>query len=63
MMGTQNMPVKTAEEEKIWKDGLGAVIKQLRSTNVGKDVSAIAQRIAEYRREFMGDPSKVLHLD
>jgi hypothetical protein len=32
-------------------------------TNLGKqDVGAIAERIAQYRRDFVADPTKTLHL-
>lgn len=62
-IGTQKIPAKGPEEEKKWRDGLTAVVHELRSTNRGKDVAVIAQRIAEYRREFIGDPTKTLLLD
>uniref|UniRef100_A0A2D3VKR6 Putative zinc-finger domain-containing protein n=1 Tax=Ramularia collo-cygni TaxID=112498 RepID=A0A2D3VKR6_9PEZI len=62
-IGTRKIPAKGAEEEKAWRDGLTAVVKELRSTNRGKDVAVIAQRIAEYRRDFIGDPTKTLMLD
>lgn len=38
------------------------MIKELRTTNQGKDANAIAAKIAEFRREFIGDDSKVLNL-
>lgn len=63
-IGTRKIPAKGQEEEKKWRDGLTAVVHELRSTNRGKDVAVIAQRIAEFRREFRGgDPSKTLLLD
>ncbi|KAK5123746.1 hypothetical protein LTR85_002382 [Meristemomyces frigidus] len=61
-LGTSRMPAKGAAEEKRWKEGLGAVVKQLRTTNIGRDANAIAARIAEYRRDFLGDPTKTLNL-
>lgn len=62
-IGTRKIPAKGPEEEKKWRDGLTAVVKELRTTNRGKDVAVIAQRIAEYRRDFIGDPTKTLMLD
>ena len=62
-MGTEHTPTQTPEDEQKWKDGLTTIIKQLRSTNAGKDVRAIAHRIVEFRREFTGDASKTLHLN
>ena len=62
-MGSENTPVRTPEEDKKWKQGLGAVIKQLRNTNMGKDVGAIAASIAQYRRDFVGDQTKIIKLD
>ena len=62
-MGTKNVPAHNAEEQKRWNEGLVAVVKQLKATNLGKDAGAIAARIAEFRREFVGDPSRVLNLE
>jgi hypothetical protein len=64
-LGTDCCPAKDAEEEKQWRDGLTALIKKLRAGNSdeAKDANKIAARIAEYRREFMGDPTKILHLN
>ena len=61
-MGTQNVPAHTENEKGRWNEGLGAVVKQLKTTDIGKDAVAIAGRIAQFRREFVGDPSKVLNL-
>ncbi|KAK4544744.1 hypothetical protein LTR36_003993 [Oleoguttula mirabilis] len=61
-LGTSRMPANGPAEEKRWKEGLGNVVKQLRSTSIGKDANAIAARIAEYRRDFLGDPTKTLNL-
>ncbi|KAI6884159.1 hypothetical protein KC363_g3692 [Hortaea werneckii] len=61
-LGTNRTPTHNPDEERKWKEGLGTVIKQLRTTNQGKDANAIAAKIAEFRREFIGDDSKVLNL-
>lgn len=61
-LGTSRIPAKGPAEEKRWKEGLGAVVKHLRTTKFGNDANAIAARIAEYRRDFVGDPSKILNL-
>lgn len=62
-MGTQKTPVRSDEEDVRWKDGLNGVFQELRSSKQGKDASAIARRITQYRREFRGDDTKVLLLD
>lgn len=54
--------MKTDEDAKKWREGLGAVVKQLKSTSIGRDAGAIAARIAEFRRDFVGDASSVLNL-
>lgn len=59
LIGTEHTPARTSEDEKRWKDGLAALVKQLRANNI-KDVATIAHRIAEYRRSFVADPSRVL---
>lgn len=61
-MGTMNVPAYDNLAKQRWNEGLGAVIKQLRTTNIGRDAGAIANKIAEFRREFVGDPVKVLNL-
>ena len=61
-LGTYRTPTHGPESDKKWREGLGAVVKQLRTTNLGKDANAIAARIAEYRREFVGDPTMTLNL-
>jgi hypothetical protein len=38
-------------------------VKQLRMSNQGTDVNAIAARIAQYRRDFIGTPDQVLNLN
>ncbi|KAF2764228.1 hypothetical protein EJ03DRAFT_282475, partial [Teratosphaeria nubilosa] len=59
-LGTFRSATGNLAEEKRWKEGLTAVIKQLRNTNDGRDVEKIAARIVAFRRSFVGDPSKVL---
>ncbi|EME84409.1 uncharacterized protein MYCFIDRAFT_214726 [Pseudocercospora fijiensis CIRAD86] len=56
---SEHTPARTPAEEKRWKNGLALLVKQLRASNV-KDVAAIAHRIAEYRRAFREDPTRVL---
>jgi hypothetical protein len=63
-LSTNHSPAKNPEDEKRWKAGLGELIKELKTTNLGKqDVGIIAQRIAQYRREFIADPTSTLRLD
>lgn len=61
-LGTKNPPVRTADEDKRWKEGLTAVVQELRQNAQGKDAGSIAARIAKYRREFVGQDDKVLNL-
>jgi hypothetical protein len=62
-LGTRNAPWKTEEEKTRWVNGLSEVVKQLRMSNQGTDVNAIAARIAQYRRDFIGTPDQVLNLN
>ncbi|KAK4624591.1 NURS complex subunit red1 [Fulvia fulva] len=62
LIGADRTPARTPEESQRWKNGLTAVVQSLRATNVGKDVECIATRIAEYRREFLGDPTQTILL-
>ena len=62
MLGTHGAPAHSPDGQKRWNEGLTTVIKQLRAANVGRNVNAIATAIAEYRKEFVGDPTKVLNL-
>lgn len=39
------------------------LVKELRATGQAKDVNIIAARIAQFRREFVGAPDKVLNLN
>ena len=60
-MGTKDIPASTPEESKRWNEGLGAVVRELKKSN-NKSADAIAARIAQYRRDFVGDPTKTLYL-
>lgn len=63
-MGADQTPAKTPEELKKWKAGLAVLIADIRSTHgQANDVELISRRIAQYRREFVGDPTKTLLLD
>lgn len=63
-LSTDHPPTKTAEDEQRWKAGLTELIKELKTTNLGKqDVGVIAQRIAQYRRDFIADPTVTLRLE
>lgn len=62
-MGTERTPARNPEEDKRWKEGLSNLIRELRTTNIGRDAGLIAQRIAEYRRSFVNDPTRVVLLD
>ena len=41
---------------------MAAVIQQLRAANKGGDVNAIAAAISLFRKEFVGDATRVLNL-
>ncbi|OTA27663.1 hypothetical protein BTJ68_11340 [Hortaea werneckii EXF-2000] len=43
-LGTNRTPTRNPDEDRKWKEGLGSVIKQLRTTNQGKDANAIAAK-------------------
>lgn len=61
-MATTDTPARDSEEQNRWTAGLSAMIKELRETSDGKDAALIAARIAQFRRSFVGDPTKVLRL-
>nr|POF17956.1 hypothetical protein CFP56_13367 [Quercus suber] len=61
-LGMTRPPVNNDEEKQRWKDGLGTLIKQLRLSKMGSDVNVIAAHICDYRRKFIGDDSKIIHL-
>jgi hypothetical protein len=62
MLGTHNPPAHSKDEQERWNKGMGSVITQLRAANLHRDVNAIAAAISEFRKEFVGDPTKVLNL-
>ena len=57
-------PTNDPQAQLAWRKGLTELIQNLRSQNIPSDrsSSAIAAKIVEYRRQFLGDPSKVLNL-
>ncbi|KAL5453848.1 hypothetical protein PMIN07_007779 [Paraphaeosphaeria minitans] len=59
-LGTAN-PGKTPEERQRWNDGLRGVLKDLRQKNT-KDPNGIAIQIANYRRQFLQDDTRVVNL-
>lgn len=59
-LGTLN-PGKTEEDKVRWAAGLRALISNLRTEGV-KDTDVVAAEIAEYRRQFFNDPSRVLDI-
>jgi len=61
-MGAIGAPVHSQIERERWNAGLSSLIKKLRATNQGSDVTAVADHIARYRRTFLGDDSMVLNL-
>ncbi|KAI5362534.1 putative zinc-finger domain-containing protein [Septoria linicola] len=63
LMGTERTPARNPEEDQRWKEGLQNLVRELRTTNFGRDAGLIAQRIAEYRRSFVNDPTRVVLLD
>lgn len=64
LMGTVKTPARDPEQKKKWNEGLGKLISELRlDPAVGRDAGLIAQRIAEYRRTFIEDPTRVVLID
>ncbi|KAF2015619.1 hypothetical protein BU24DRAFT_408818 [Aaosphaeria arxii CBS 175.79] len=59
-LGTAN-PGTTPEEKQQWNDGLRLVLKELRQNNT-KDPNGIAMEIANYRRRFLNDDTRVVNL-
>ena len=62
LLGTHNAPTHGPADQKRWNEGLGTVIKELRKANVNRDLNAIATAISAFRKEFIGDSTKVLNL-
>ncbi|KAF2272345.1 uncharacterized protein EI97DRAFT_385907 [Westerdykella ornata] len=59
-LGTAN-PGKTPEERQQWNDGLKLVLQELRRKSI-KDPNGIAVEIANYRRQFLKDDTRVVNL-
>lgn len=59
-LGTDT-PGTTAEENGKYLDGLKMLVKDLRQKGIN-DSAVVAHAIADYRRTFMNDPTKVLKL-
>lgn len=59
-LGTKNPGRDEAEKSK-WNNGLRDVLKQLRSTDT-RDPDEVARAITAYRRDFLQDPTRVLHM-
>lgn len=59
-LGTKN-PGQTEDERKKWTEGLKEVVKVLRQRGVN-DPELVAKEIANYRRQFLGDETRVLNL-
>ncbi|KAL1385798.1 hypothetical protein HDK64DRAFT_310912 [Phyllosticta capitalensis] len=54
-------PGRTQEDQDLWRAGLRQILKSLREQGV-KSGEAVAKAIADYRREFLRDPTRVLNL-
>ena len=52
---------QSPEETERFRKGLQQVVAGLRAQNI-QDVESVAGHIAQYRREFLEDPSKILGL-
>ncbi|OCK79457.1 hypothetical protein K432DRAFT_299828, partial [Lepidopterella palustris CBS 459.81] len=59
-LGTAN-PGRTEEEKQQWTEGLKLVLRQLRQKDT-KDPDVVATEIANFRRQFLKDPTRVLNL-
>lgn len=64
LIGTVKTPARDPEQKARWNQGLSSLINELRTNPaVGRDAGLIAQRIAEYRRTFVEDPTRVVLFD
>ena len=59
-LGTAN-PGHTEEDRTRWVHGLRDLLKRMREANT-TNPNTVVLEIAKYRREFLGDPSKILNL-
>ena len=55
-------PGDSPAEKAAWKEGLRTMIAQLRGQHTQTTPVDIASRIVEFRRQFIGDPSRILDL-
>lgn len=62
-MGTKDSPAHDPDEQKRWNEGLNALVEHLRTTDYARDARRVAAKLAEFRRDFIADPSKVLDLE
>jgi hypothetical protein len=60
-LGTES-PGDTPAEKAAWKESLRVMIGQLRTQHTQNTTQQIASKIIEFRRHFIGDPSRVLNL-
>lgn len=60
-MGTKHIPAHSKDDIARWNAGLQEIIKSLKASDV-RDAPTIAARIAQYRREFVGDPTRVISM-
>jgi hypothetical protein len=60
-LGTES-PGETAAEKAAWKESLRMMIGQLRTQDTQTTTQEIASKIIAFRREFIGDPWRVLNL-
>lgn len=64
LIGTVKTPARDPEQKQRWNQGLSSLIRELRTNPaVGRDAGLIAQRIAEYRRTFVEDPTRIVLFD
>ncbi|KAF2758921.1 hypothetical protein EJ05DRAFT_326466 [Pseudovirgaria hyperparasitica] len=59
-LGTTN-PGRTDEEQSEWKEGLKGVLKTLKQSKT-HELNLIVNAIANYRRDFLKDPTRILNL-
>ena len=60
-LGTES-PGDSPSEKALWKESLRTMISQLRNQHMQTTTQDIASRIIEFRRAFIGDPSRILNL-
>jgi hypothetical protein len=60
-LGTEDLGDSPAEKA-AWKESLRTMIGQLRTQQTQTTTQDIASKIIEFRRDFIGDPSRILNL-